>query len=108
MNEKENKEDPNLSHVGGNLAKKRRRNALIKATNEPATALLPGAPIRFRMGSAGKLGWINVSMPCKPSSGGPGCSRCKILTLGEWVESDGSRRKPHDKLCPWASWRMCI
>ena len=39
------KEDPCLSHGAGNLAKKKRRNGMIKVTNEPAVALFPGAPM---------------------------------------------------------------
>lgn len=39
------KGDPHLSRGVGNLARKIRRNEIIKVTNEPAMALLPGAPI---------------------------------------------------------------
>lgn len=42
--EKENKEGPNLSQVVSNLAETIRRNEIIKVTNEPAIALLTGAP----------------------------------------------------------------
>lgn len=38
------KEDPCLSRGAGNLAKKK-KNGMIKVTNEPAVALFPGAPM---------------------------------------------------------------
>lgn len=43
--EEENKEDPHLSPNRRQLAKNIRRSEIIKVTNEPAIALLPGAPI---------------------------------------------------------------